>query len=85
MTDTDTTTPTGSENWQERAAELHEQGGIPKRRAKVVALVEAGRTHSEVADTLDMNDRSNVGSLLHLYREEDLSEADWLSANGPRI
>lgn len=72
------------DDWRERAADLQEHG-IPERRAQVVALIEQGRTHSEVADELDMNDRSNVWHIVEKYRTEDLPNAKWLATHGPDV
>lgn len=70
-------------DWQERAAELQDHG-VPERRAEVVALLEAGLTHAEVAETLDLNDRSNVGVHVARYREAR-ADAEWLAEHGPDV
>ena len=72
-------------DWRARADDLHRRGGVPKKRAKAVALVEAGRTHAEVADELDLKSRGEVGTHVQRYRETDKSRADWLSEHGPEI
>jgi DNA-binding NarL/FixJ family response regulator len=79
MVESDTT------DWQERATELHEQGGVPERRAEVVALVERGHSHSEVADRLDLDNRANVATHVRRYRDRDREAAEWLAENGPEI
>lgn len=72
-------------DWVERARELHEEGGVPERRAEVVALIEAGCSHTQAAEILGLNNRSNVASHLRDYREEDLPQAKWLAENGPEV
>lgn len=69
-------------DWRERAAELHERGGVPKRRAEVVALREAGKTYAEIVDATEINYTSNVSQHLDAYREQ-LEEARWLVENAP--
>jgi len=71
--------------WRARAQELRERGDLPERRAEVIALVEAGYSHSEVAETLGLGNRSNVAVHVRLYREQDLAAAEWLVAHGPDI
>ncbi|WP_330633677.1 helix-turn-helix domain-containing protein [Halocatena halophila] len=68
-----------------RAEELNELGGIPEKRAQVVALIEKGFTHQEVADELGMEHRSEVGVHVDRYRNQDLPGAKWLVEKGPRI
>ena len=72
-----------AESWQERAADLQEHG-IPKRRAQVVALIEAGHTHTETAEKLGMAHRSNVGVHVAQYREQ-YADIEWLAAHAPDI
>lgn len=69
-------------NWQERADKLHEDGGVPERRAQVVALREQGRTYSEICDELGINHTSNISRHLDIYREQ-LEQARWVVENGP--
>lgn len=69
-------------DWQQRAEELHEKGGVPERRAEIAALREQGRTYQEIVDATDINYTSNVSQHLDAYREQ-LEEARWLVENGP--
>lgn len=73
-----------TENWRELAEKLF-QHGVPKRRAEVVALIERGRTHAEVADELGLSNRSAVGVHVDRYRNQDLPDARWLAENAPEI
>ena len=70
-------------DWRERAAELAAHG-VPERRAEVVALIEIGHTHSEVADILDLDTRSNVGTHVQRYRENQ-ANAEWRAEHAPNI
>lgn len=74
----DTQTDAG---WQGRAAELHNSGGVPDRRAEVVALRENGLTHAAIADEIDIS-RSVVTNHLRAYAES-LDKARWLLEHGP--
>jgi len=69
-------------DWRDRADDLHSRGGVPKRRAEVVALREAGKTYSEIVDATEINYTSNVSQHLDAYREQ-LNEARWLAENAP--
>lgn len=71
-------------DWNGLAEQLHEQGDVPEMRAKVVALLAQGHTHSEVADQLDIEHRANVAVHVGRYREER-DEAVWLAEHGPEI
>jgi FixJ family two-component response regulator len=71
-------------NWTDRAAALHDHG-IPEKRAKVVALIAAGRTHAQVAEELGMSNRGEVSVHVTRYRNEDKANAEWLAANAPDI
>jgi len=73
------------DTWRERATDLHEQGGVPERRAEVVALLECGHSHSEVADRLDLDNRANVATHVRRYRDRDREAAEWLVKHGPDI
>ena len=73
------------QSWEDRAAELRDQGGLPEKRAKVIALVEEGRTHAEVQDELGLSARGEVGTHVARYRKEDRPESQWLAAHGPEI
>lgn len=68
--------------WEERAEELRGEGNVPKVRARVVALREAGHTYSEIAEKAGLNDRSNAKSHVDAY-EDQLEKAEWLVENGP--
>ena len=76
---------TDSANWQELAEQLHEKGGVPQRRAEVVALIETEYSHSETADVLGLEHRANVAQHVKEYREQDRPEAEWLAEHGPEI
>jgi len=69
-------------DWRQRADELHEKGGVPERRAEIVALREQGRTYQEIVDATEINYTSNVSQHLDAYREQ-LDEARWLVENAP--
>lgn len=71
-------------SWQERAEEISEQGGVGWRQAQVVALIEDGRTHAEVAEELDLSDRSEVSTHVSRYRD-DRDKTEWLAEYGPEI
>jgi len=71
-------------DWRERARELQAYGGVPERRAQVVALVEAGRTHREVADELGLSNRGHVHTYVTDYRD-DVAESRWLAEHGPEV
>lgn len=77
------TTADTQPDWQARADELHERGGIPERRAEIVALTEAGRTHQQIADVIDWN-RSGIWKEIDAYRDQR-DEADWLLENAPDL
>jgi len=71
-------------SWEERAKELQDKGGVPERRAQVVALIEAGRTHRETAEELGLNGSGQISVHLKHYRQ-NRREAQWISSNGPNI
>lgn len=73
-----------TESWRELAEKLS-QHGVPKRRAEVVALIEKGRTHAEVADELGLSNRSAVAVHVNRYRNQDLPDARWLAENAPEV
>lgn len=77
---TDETVP----EWLSRAVALHEHGGIPPERAKVVALRENGLPYREIGEILDI---SSQGSLYNQLREynETLRHAEWLVEHAERI
>jgi DNA-binding NarL/FixJ family response regulator len=83
VSEADTDAP-DADAWHERARALHEHGGVPERRAEVVALLADGRTHAEVADELGLESRSNVGTHARLYREQRERSA-WLVDRGPDV
>lgn len=70
-------------SWQDRAAELQAHG-IPERRAQVVALIEAGHTHTETAEILEMNNRSTVSVHVAEYRDQH-ADIEWLAEHAPDI
>lgn len=69
------------ECWRKRAEQL-EKHGVPPRRAEVVALIEAGKTHSEVKEILGLNYRSNVGTHIGKYADQ-WENLEWLLENAP--
>lgn len=73
------------DDWRELADALHEQGGVPERRAEVVAVIATGHTHREAVEMLDLPGRYNVSTHLDRYRDSDLPEARWLAEHGPEI
>jgi DNA-binding NarL/FixJ family response regulator len=74
-----------ADDWQRLAQRLQDHGDVPERRAEVVALVAAGRTHAEVADELGLEHRSNVAQHVKRYRMQDRAAAVWLAEHGPEI
>lgn len=74
----------GGQTWEERAEELHEKGGVAQKQAKVVALIETGRTHQEVKDELGLDKRSEVSTHVRRYRD-NRDEGEWLANFGPDI
>lgn len=74
-----------TDDWRALAADLHEHGGVPERRAEVVALLACGRTHQEVQETLGLSSRGQVSVHVEAYREEDLPAARWLAEHGPDV
>jgi len=72
------------QTWEERAEELHEKGGVAQKQAKVVALIETGRTHQEVKDELGLDKRSEVSTHVRRYRD-NRDEVEWLAEHGPEI
>jgi len=70
------------EDWADRATELRERGGVPRRQAEVVALRETGLTHTEISDVLDLSGRGNVSTFIDRYVDR-LAEADYLADHGP--
>lgn len=73
-----------STEWKSLADKLS-QHGIPERRAEVIALIETGRTHTEVADELGLSHRSSVSVHVDRYRNQDLPDARWLAENAPEV
>lgn len=76
-----------SQDWEDRADELQKHG-VPRQRARVVALRERDHSYSEIASTLgfgsDNEDRSQVQRHLDAYREER-DNARWLLENAPEL
>lgn len=70
------------QDWHDRAEQLHEAGGVPERRAQVVALREAGHSYGEIADALDVESASSMRLQVveYLGQRED---AAWLLDHGP--
>jgi hypothetical protein len=72
-----------TQSWEERARELHEEGGVPERRADAVAAIEAGMTYAEAMEAAGMSSRGEVSTHIDKYLEETKPGADWLAENGP--
>jgi len=73
-----------SDDWQELADGLIENG-VPERRATVVAQVAAtDRTYAEIADDVGLAGRGKVGNYVADYRDQ-LDDAQWLAEHGPEI
>lgn len=70
------------ENWQARADELHEKGGVPPRRAEAVALRERGETYEAIADRLGLSGRGSAYEHVSKYRDRR-ERVQWLSDHGP--
>ena len=75
---------TTAADWEARAAELRERGGVPRRQAEVVALIEAGLTHREVKEELGLETRSEVSTHVARYRDNH-DAAKWLVEHGADI
>lgn len=73
-----------TEDWEERASELHDHG-IPKERAKAVALIEAGNTFEETKEVLGLASKGAVSNHISRYRKEDLPNAKWIAENAPDV
>lgn len=73
-----------TDTWEALATRLAAHG-VPKKRARVVALVASGRTHAEVADELSLSNRGEVGTHVQRYRDRDLANARWLADHAPDI
>lgn len=72
-----------SGDWQARADDLHEQGGVPERRAQAVALRERGLSYTDIGDELDI-DRGGAARHIRRYREQR-DEGTWLAEHGPTL
>jgi len=72
------------DEWEERAEELHESGGIPKRRAKAAALRERGLVYREIAEELGDTSKASVSEMLSNV-ETDIEQAEWLVENKPDL
>lgn len=73
---------TETEDWHARAAELQEHGGVPPRRAEIVALREQGLTYRAIADELDLADHGSVRTQVVDYLE-GRDESEWVLEHGP--
>lgn len=71
-------------DWQERGEQL-ECHGVPKRRARIVALAEQGNSHQEIADELGLSSRGSIYNQIEKYRDEDRPNAEWLAEHGPEV
>lgn len=71
-------------SWEDVAEELTERGDVSWRRAQVVALIDDGRTHAEVAEELDLSDRREVSTHVRRYRDSR-DKTEWLAEYGPEI
>lgn len=76
--------PGDTTDWEPLARQL-QKFGIPLRRSEVVALVATGHTHAETAETLKLNNRSEVAQHVRRYREEDLPDAKWIAEHAPEV
>jgi len=72
-------------DWEALADELHEQGGLPERRAEVIALVATGHSHAEAADKIGYSSSGSISNHVERYREEDLAQAEWLVEHAPDV
>lgn len=72
------------DGWRARAQRLHQYGGVPRQRAKAVALVEAGWTYADIVDRIGMGSKGNVGDTVNAYRNER-RKAEWLLDNSDEI
>lgn len=70
------------DDWRERAVELHEEGGVPERRAQAVALRESGHSYGEIADALDVESASSMRLQVVEYLD-GRERAAWLLEHGP--
>lgn len=68
-------------DWEARADELHDRGGLPPTRAKVIALRERGLTYNEIGAELDIT-RGTISEHVSAYRD-DRDAARWLLEHGP--
>lgn len=75
-----------ADGWEDLAEDLQEHGGIPERRAQVVALLAAtDKSHADVQEELGLSSRGQITNHVSRYREEDLPQAKWLAENAPEI
>lgn len=68
-----------TDEWEERARELHEKGGLSEQRARIAALLERGYSHSEIASMLGLSSRGSVYNQVREVRET-LRESQWLAS-----
>ncbi len=69
-------------DWELRAEALQNRGGLPAKRAKVVALREQGLTYAEIAEELGGVADQTVQGHIESARD-DIAAAQWLTENGP--
>ena len=74
-----------TEDWEELAEQLHKQGGLPERRAEVVAMAAHGIPQPEIADEMGYSSLGSVSNHIERYRDEDQPAAEWLAEHGPEI
>lgn len=74
-----------TEGWEDLAERLQERGGLPRRRAEVVALLATGRSHADVQDELGLSSRGQVSNHVARYREDDVPQAEWLAEHAPEV
>jgi hypothetical protein len=68
--------------WEVRAEQL-ESNGVPTRRAQIVALLEDGRTNTEIVEEIDeINAKSNVSTAKSDYQDQ-FEESEWIAGFGP--
>lgn len=74
-----------ADDWRELAKQLHERGGVPKRRAEAVALVTTGHSHEEAKKAMGTSSTGSISNHIERYRNEDIPEAEWLLEHGPEV
>jgi len=72
-------------DWRALADDL-ESHGVPAKRAEVVAMAATGHSYRAIADCegIGVSSAGGVSNYVDDYREQ-LTDAEWLAANGPDI